>query len=80
MSETPFHRLTDAMPHIVWTMQADGQHTWFNQTWLDYTGMSLQDSLVHGWSRVIHPDDSQRTATLWEQALGSGEPCEIEHR
>jgi PAS domain S-box-containing protein len=80
MSEAQFRRLTDAMPHMVWTMQADGQHSWFNQSWLDYTGMSLQDSLVHGWRRAIHPDDRERAATLWAQALLSGQPCEIEHR
>ncbi|OOG39112.1 PAS domain S-box protein [Polaromonas sp. A23] len=78
--ETQFRRLTDAMPHIVWTMQADGQHTWFNQTWLDYTGLTMDESLTKGWSLLIHPEDNERTAALWKEALGRGEPCEIEHR
>ncbi|MES2686940.1 MAG: PAS domain S-box protein, partial [Pseudomonadota bacterium] len=79
-SEAQFRRLTDAMPHIVWTMHADGQHSWFNQTWLDYTGLSMQASLTEGWSVLLHPDDAERTATLWAGALSRGEPCEIEHR
>jgi PAS domain S-box-containing protein len=78
--ETQFRRLTDAMPHIVWTMQADGQHTWFNQTWLDYTGLTMDESLTKGWSLLIHPEDEERTSALWKEALARGEPCEIEHR
>jgi len=78
--ETQFRRLTDAMPHIVWTMRADGRHTWFNQTWLDYTGRTMEESLAQGWSGLIHPDDIERASTRWAAALSSGETCEIEHR
>ena len=80
MSEARFRLLTDAMPQIVWTMQADGSCSYFNQRWLDYTGWSMDESLVHGWTRLIHPDDSLRAARLWQQALDSGEPYEIECR
>ncbi|UUZ76497.1 PAS domain S-box protein [Polaromonas sp. P1(28)-13] len=80
VSEAQFRLLTDAMPQIVWMMQADGRYTYFNQRWLDYTGLSMEESLGHGWTRLIHPDDSLRASRLWEQALGSGEPCEIEYR
>jgi PAS domain S-box-containing protein len=80
VSEAHFHRLTDSMPHIVWTMHADGSHSWFNQTWLDYTGLSMEESLTRGWSVLIHPDDAERAGALWAGALGRGEPCEIEHR
>ncbi|WP_395054669.1 PAS domain S-box protein [Polaromonas sp.] len=80
VSEAEFRRLTDAIPHIVWTMHADGQHSWFNQTWLDYTGLCMEASLTQGWSVLLHPDDAERTNTLWTGALSRGEPCEIEHR
>lgn len=80
MIDTQFRKLTDAMPHIVWTMQADGQHSWFNQTWLDYTGLSMADSLASGWSRVTHPDDLQRASQHWAAALAAGESCEMECR
>jgi len=80
VSEARFRLLTDAMPQLVWMALADGSYTWFNQRWLDYTGLSLDESLVHGWTGRIHPDDNARACTLWEQALGSGAPCEIEYR
>lgn len=75
-----FQLMADALPQIVWMMQADGAYSYFNQRWLDYSGLSMEESLANGWSRAIHPDDSLRTSTLWQQALDSGEPCETESR
>ena len=75
-----FRLLADALPQIVWMMQPDGLHTFFNQRWLDYSGASLQGSLAHGWSRFIHPDDRARVAAQWTQARASNEACEVECR
>lgn len=80
MSETQFRLLTDAMSQIVWVMRADGTYTWFNQRWLDYTGLSMEESLSHGLAGLVHPDDDLRGSRLLEQALASGDPCEIEYR
>ena len=80
MSEAQFHRMTDAMPHIVWTMRADGSYTYFNQKWLAYTGLSPADSLQKGWSQAIHPEDRVRIAQLSQQALVNSQTCEGECR
>lgn len=72
--------LLDAIPLIVWMMQADGRNIWFNQRWLGYSGLSMEESLGHSWTRLVHPDDSLRASSLWDQALGGSEPCEIECR
>lgn len=80
MSETQFRLLTDAMSQIVWVMRADGTYSWFNQRWLDYTGLSMAESLGRGLTGLVHPDDDLRGSRLLEQALASGDPCEIEYR
>ncbi len=80
VSESQFRLLTDAMSQIVWVMRADGTYTWFNQRWLDYTGLSMEESLSHGLTGLVHPDDDLRGARLLKQALASGDPCEIEYR
>ncbi|MDO9113752.1 MAG: PAS domain S-box protein [Polaromonas sp.] len=80
MSETQFRLLTDAMSQIVWVMRADGTYTWFNQRWLDYTGLSMEESLGRGLTGLVHPDDDLRGSRLLKQALASGDPCEIEYR
>lgn len=80
MSDAQFRRMTDAMPHIVWMMQADGSYTYFNQKWLTYTGLSPADSLQNGWVQAIHPDDRAHIARLSEQALANSQTCESECR
>ena len=80
VGDASFRLLTDALPQIVWTMQPDGQCTWFNQRWLDYSGCSLQDSLGHGWMHRVHPEDSVRVSGFWAQASPGSEPCEIDCR
>ncbi len=72
--------LVDALPQLVWLVQTDGQPAWFNQRWLDYSGCGLNESLAHGWSGRVHPDDRARVDRLWTQALQSGQPCEFECR
>ncbi len=79
-SEVQFQRLTDAMPQIVCMMRGDGWLTYFNQMWFDYTGLSMEKSLGHGWTQLIHPEDRARVAQRWEQASQSGETYEIEYR
>ena len=79
-SDATFHRLADALPQIVWMMQPGGPHTYFNQRWLDYSGVSLQHSLAQGWSGSVHPDDLVQVARQWTKAQGSHEAFEVECR
>lgn len=79
-SESRFRVLTEAIPQIVWATRPDGWHIHFNQRWLEYTGLTLEQSLGHGWNPPFHPDDRDRAAKRWLQATESGEPYEIEYR
>jgi PAS domain S-box-containing protein len=79
-SETRFRVLTEAIPQIVWATRPDGWHIHFNQRWLEYTGLTLEQSLGHGWNPPFHPDDRDQAAKRWQQATESGAPYEIEYR
>jgi two-component system cell cycle sensor histidine kinase/response regulator CckA len=64
------HRaLAEAMPQIVWTMRSDGWNTYFNQQWMDYTGLTLEESLGHGWNKAFHPEDQERARDAWQRAI-----------
>lgn len=64
-----FRELAEAMPQIVWITRADGWNIYFNQQWVDYTGLSLEDSYGHGWNKPFHPDDQQRAWDAWQEAV-----------
>ena len=80
VDDASFRLLADALPQLVWLAQVDGQPAWFNQRWLDYSGCSLDESLAHGWSDRVHPDDRAQADRVWTRALQSGQPCEFECR
>jgi len=63
-----------------WSRLAIGWHLHFNQRWMDYTGLTLEESLGHGWLPPFHPEDQPRAAKRWQRANESGEPYEIEYR
>ena len=39
----------DAIPTLAWSARADGSADFFNQRWLDYTGLSAEQALDWGW-------------------------------
>ncbi|WP_346797462.1 EAL domain-containing protein [Halomonas sp. Bachu 37] len=79
-SEAEFRTLIETMPQIIWVTRPDGWHLLYNQHWFDFTGLTLEESLGHGWNPAFHPEDRARAVTRWEQATASGELYEIEYR
>ena len=70
-SERQFHALAEAMPQIVWITRADGWNIYFNQQWMDYTGLTLEESYGHGWNKPFHPADQKRAWDDWQNAVNS---------
>ena len=68
------------MPQIVWATRPDGWNIYFNQQWVDYTGLTLDESYGHGWNTPFHPDDKQRAWDAWQRATQHNEPYLLECR
>jgi PAS domain S-box-containing protein len=79
-SEEEFRILTEALPQMVWITRTDGWNTYFNQQWVDYTGLSLEESYGHGWNKPFHPDDQQRAWDAWQNAVNNRDDYSIECR
>ena len=78
--EVDWQQAIETMPQIVWITRPDGWHTHFNRKWLEFTGLTLQESVGFGWNPPFHPDDRERAAARWARATATGEPYEIEYR
>jgi PAS domain S-box-containing protein len=78
-SEARLRFLAEMIPHLVWSARPDGHHDYYNQRWLEYTGLPAG---AHGvpWSRILHPDDVGRARAVWHRSLAAGEPYAIEFR
>ncbi|MFY9976844.1 MAG: PAS domain S-box protein [Candidatus Sulfotelmatobacter sp.] len=72
--------IISTMPVLAWSARADGNVDFFNQRWLDYTGLSLPEARDWGWAKVFHPDDLAIVNEYWRSHIAAGEPGEIEAR
>jgi two-component system, cell cycle sensor histidine kinase and response regulator CckA len=79
-SEQEFRILAEAMPQIVWGTRPDGWNIYFNHQWVEYTGLTLEESYGHGWNTPFHPDDQQLAWDSWQRATRFDEPYAIECR
>jgi formate hydrogenlyase transcriptional activator len=72
--------VVDAIPTLAWSAQGDGSADFFNQRWLDYTGLSAEEARDWGWTVALHPEDLNGLVDYWRSMLDSGEAGEIEGR
>jgi formate hydrogenlyase transcriptional activator len=72
--------VVDTIPTLVWSARPDGSAKFFNQRWLDYTGLSAQQASDSGWTVALHPEDRGRLTEYWGQLLVSGKAGEMEAR
>ncbi len=72
--------MADAVPAMIWASDANALRTYFNRSWLDFTGRTLTEELGKGWTDGIHPDDRQRCLETYESAINSCLPFKVEYR
>ncbi len=79
-SEAPLRIMIDTIPALAWCLLNDGATEFLNKRWLDYTGLSLAQSLGWGWQAAVHPEDLGKLMETWRAISASGEPGEEEAR
>jgi PAS domain S-box-containing protein len=70
----------DTIPVLVATYRPDGSRDFVNQTWQDYTGISLADARGKEWSITTHRDDLEAGERKWRACMETGEPFRMEQR
>ncbi len=79
-SEAKFRTLSETIPIMVWTATPDGNKNFFNQYFLDYTGLSFEELNSNGLMEIIFPGDLERDLQLWHHSLKTGEDFKMEKR
>jgi PAS domain S-box-containing protein len=79
-SEEKFRSMTDLMPVKVSYGDVDGKTNYFNERWIDYTGLNLEELVSFGWDKIVHPDDKKKADKNWKNALKKGTNFEMELR
>jgi PAS domain S-box-containing protein len=79
-SERELRDLIETMPAMAVAALPDGSRTFVNRRWMEYTGLSAEDTEGSGWKTAIHPEDFERWLKLWRACLANGAPFEDEAR
>ena len=72
--------MVDAIPALAWSSLPDGSVEFVNQRWLDYTGLSPEQSYGRGWKSAVHAEDLPSLISEWEEPLDPAVPHEWEVR
>jgi PAS domain S-box-containing protein len=79
-SEQLLRNITTAAPTGLWMSDELGNITYINQTWIDWTGITLENHLGPGWVGAIIPEDRERAGSKFFADLASRELFEVEFR
>jgi len=79
-NEREFRALAETMPQIVWATRPDGWNVYHNQRWVEYTGLTVEESYGHSWINAVHADDKERAWEAWQRATQQNESYSLEFR
>jgi PAS domain S-box-containing protein len=79
-SEARFRRMADSVPVMISLTGPDKGCTYFNHSWLEFTGRSMEQELGFGWAENLHPDDRDRYLEIYHIAFDARQPYETEYR
>jgi PAS domain S-box-containing protein len=69
LSEERYRSLVSATAQMVWTTNAQGEVLDDPSVWQAFTGLSFAEVRGWGWMDAVHPEDRERTAAEWANAV-----------
>ena len=79
-SESRFRIVADAAPVLIWMSGVDKLCTFFNKSWFEFTGRSIEQELGNGWAEGVHADDLQRCLDTYNEAFDARKPFVMQYR
>lgn len=79
-SEERFRSMADTAPVHIWMTDQNASYYYFNKTWLDFTGRTMEEEVRDGWTQGIYPDDLPEYSQVFHTAFEAKEPFRMEYR
>ncbi len=73
-------KILDNFPALIWQADINKSCFFFNKTWLNFTGRTLQQEMGNGWAENVHPDDLQNCMNTFIEAFEKREAFEMQYR
>ncbi len=78
-SEELFNSIANTSPPI-WMSGLDMGCFWFNKSWLDFRGRTLEQEYGNGWAEGVHPDDYDHCLKIYTESFARREGFLMEYR
>ena len=78
--EAWLHDLVENAPVLIWVCNVNGQYSFFNKAWLDFTGHQLDKAVNQNWLDDLHPDDRKPYEANYASAIAQQVPFQMELR
>lgn len=72
--------ILNSAPALIWRSDTLGDCDWFNETWLAFTGRSMQQEMGNGWASGVHPQDMERCLSIFKEALAAQRQFHMDYR
>jgi PAS domain S-box-containing protein len=79
-TEQRFRNMADSSPVLLWLSERDGMCSFFNATWLQFSGRAMEQEVGVGWAEGVHPEDFERCLNTYMDAFTKRQPFEMEYR
>lgn len=80
LTSTEYRLLVEHSPVLVWRSGLDANCDYFNETWLAFTGRTLEQEMGAGWAEGVHPEDLERCVAHYLEHFHRREAFEMEYR
>lgn len=65
MDLVQYRLIVEASPNMIWRSNLSTECDYFNKTWLDFTGHTMEEEYGFGWAKGVHPDDFDRCVKIY---------------
>lgn len=72
--------ILEEFPALIWRANTEKLCDYFNTTWLQFTGKTMEEEYGYGWAEGVHPDDLDKCVEIYNLNFDQRKSFSMEYR